>query len=96
MSSSPPEVPAARRDRLSLAAVLGGVVVLALTAVSQTGLLGPHDFVRVAALGSLGVLLSVLAIVRRTGRARRTAVLGLLLAAAPLILIGYYVVVTGG
>lgn len=70
-----------------------GAAVLLLTGASQTGLLGAHDFVVIAAVGLLGAAFSLATAVRARSRA---AVAGLVLSLLPVALLVYYLSTTDG
>jgi hypothetical protein len=75
------------------AALAVGVAVLLLTAASQTGLLGGHDFFDIAAAGLLGAAFSLVVAVRTRSRA---AVAGLVLSLLPVAQLAYYLSTTDG
>jgi hypothetical protein len=75
-------------------AALGvGIAVLLLTVASQTGLLGGHDFVVIAAAGLLGAAFSLVIAVRERSAA---ALAGLVLSLPPVALLVYYLSTTEG
>jgi hypothetical protein len=78
---------------MGAAALAVGVVVLLVTVASQTGLLGAHDFVTVAALGLLGAVFCLAVCVRWRTRA---ALAGLVLSLLPVALLCFYLAVTDG
>ncbi len=75
------------------AALAVGVAVLLLTGASQTGLLGGHDFLVIAAAGLLGAVFSLVVAVRTRSRA---AVAGLVRSLLPFALLVYYLSATDG
>ncbi len=78
---------------MGTAALIVGVAVLLLTTASQTGLLGGHDFVVIAAAGLLGAVFSLAVALRERSKA---ALAGLVLSLLPIALLVYYLSTTEG
>lgn len=70
-----------------------GFAVAALTAASQTGLLGGHDFVLIAVTGLVAGIFCL--IVALEARSRRAA-LGAAMSAVPVVLLAYFLLTSDG
>ena len=78
---------------MSTAALVAGLLVLLVTVLSQTGLLGAHDFLNVALLGLLATVFCLVVVLMSRSRAALT---GLALSLLPIALLVYYLATTDG
>jgi hypothetical protein len=83
-------IPSVGMGRVALAA---GIGVVALTAASQTGLLGGHDFLLIAAVGLVAAIFCV--VIALDYRSRQ-AFVGAAMSAAPIVLLLYYLMNSEG
>jgi hypothetical protein len=81
---------------MGVVALVVGIVAAAVMIASQTGLLGGHDYLVVAASGLIAAVVAGAVVLRERGRQRTLALTGLGLALLPVGLLGVFLLISGG